>query len=173
MCEALLIKYCADKNNATYDPGCYMALRSGQNWGDARRLRFDCQDEDCFGQYNNYGAPGSNLTCADSSSPPFQTKEQLADVYGAPFVFTSRADMHLQSSVCNRIECNVNAVQIINGNKLWIPAEIVITIIFTLEFVARVAIADSFVRYLADAMNIFDILAILPFYVEICSAKNR
>jgi hypothetical protein len=33
---------------------------------------------------------------------PFQNKEQLQYLYGKPYVFTSRAEMHVMNPVCTR-----------------------------------------------------------------------
>lgn len=50
--------------------------------------------------------------------------------------------------------------------------EFIITAIFTIEYLLRISVADSLVRYFKDVMNLFDILAILPFYVDALRAKS-
>jgi hypothetical protein len=103
---------------------------------------------------------------------PFQLREELSDKYGSPTLFTSRPAMHRRSAICNRMECNPPTNRIIDGNEIWIKAEVFIAIIFSIELCMRIAVADSVLRYFKDIMNTFDILAILPFYVDLHAGRS-
>lgn len=173
ICQRVLKKYCPDKLDPQLDPGCFVATQ----WGEVptKRLLFDCTGRDCWGSYANFGSLyGTNLTCTNTNAPPFQTLPQLADKYRLPYLMTSRPEMHRLSAVCSRIECinNDATLSLTDANWFWKNAEVVITVIFTMEFLARVSLAESLPLYLADTMNLFDLLAILPFYVDVIHAGS-
>eukprot|EP00927_Polykrikos_kofoidii_P077220 TRINITY_DN74187_c0_g1_i1.p1 TRINITY_DN74187_c0_g1~~TRINITY_DN74187_c0_g1_i1.p1 ORF type:complete len:1361 (+),score=210.65 TRINITY_DN74187_c0_g1_i1:155-4237(+) len=56
--------------------------------------------------------------------------------------------------------------------RVWFVIELILTVIFTLEFILRLAVADStgeetVIDFLRTPANIVDIVAIMPFYVEL------
>lgn len=103
---------------------------------------------------------------------PFQLREELLNTYGNPTMFTSRPAMHRQSAICNRVECNPPTARLVNGNQIWVKAEVFIAVIFSIELCMRIAVADSVLRYFKDVMNTFDILAILPFYIDVYAGRD-
>jgi hypothetical protein len=180
-CESVVQAYCVDKFDPILDPGCFAqnnitnnlysyvqrSAKINQETADylykPARLRFDCEGHDCFGVGLNYGSPWQGaLSCQQWTSPqynwtgpPFQDASSLLEHYGSPTLFTSRPKMHRLSDVCLRMECNPKNKQAVPGNKFWVKAEIVITVIFTIELLLRMSVAESVVRYLFDIMNIF------------------
>jgi len=51
----------------------------------------------------------------------------------------------------------------------WQLFEGIISIIFTVEFILRIAVCRSMTRYILDSMNLVDLLAVLPYWIEIAS----
>ena len=47
---------------------------------------------------------------------------------------------------------------------LWV-SEIVIVIIFTIEYLLRIAVADSKIKFIFSFYGLIDLFAILPFYI--------
>ena len=195
ICGQVLQQYCSDKDNFLLDPGCFVMgsnsygmLLNGtasSKESDHTKLGYDCLNNKCFGEGFNFGSGNSELTCetknnddddaADDNDdseyyPPFQSKDQLERNYGPPYLFTSREQMMKINPICSRIECKDNTKQYRNVNLLWIVTEFVINIIFTAELALRVIVADSVKGFVQDWMNIFDLLSIVPFYVDLLNA---
>jgi hypothetical protein len=174
LCGDVLAKYCVDKHSNVLDPGCYVIDTTSGNATDAK-LRFQCTDYDCFGYGMNWGSPYTNLTCPSdpmTESYPFQSQVKLTYTYGKPIMFTSRPKMHRLSAVCLRMECNPPAnslsnSQQVDGPPIFFICEVFITILFSMDVCMRIAVADSVMRYFSSAMNIFDLFAIFPFFVEV------
>lgn len=163
ICGEVLKLYCVDKHDPAADPGCFIQ-RNQQTTAD--RLNFGCKNDGCFGFGENFGAFDSSVTCSNTTAPPFQQRDQLFTTYGTPHVFTSRNRMNRMSAICKRIECGALGGTAPYGNWFWVRGELLITIIFTIEFLLRLVVADSWFRYWKDPMNTFDVLAILPLYYE-------
>ena len=167
LCGSVLQKYCDDKHSPILDPGCFAHDEFGLK---PTKLRFLCSEDDCWGQGYNYGGSLSNLTCDgdnDVENLPFQSKETLYYTYGYPNLFTSRPKMHRISPICTRMECNPVYVASFDGEWLFYRAEILITVLFTIEVIMRATMTDSIVRYFSSAMNIFDLCSIFPFFIEV------
>ena len=49
----------------------------------------------------------------------------------------------------------------------WVLVEFIINITFTVELLLRIAVTDSIVKFVYDYLNIFDVLSVAPFYVEL------
>jgi len=162
ICGEVLHVYCPNKYNMTLDPGCFVHNASGVT---SERLRYNCDTDDCFGHGYNFGAPNSNVTCVDSQ--PFETMEELAENHRIPDFLVSRDAMHRLHDVCLRIECTAVEGEV-NGNFVWIPVEIFVSICFTIEILSRIFVADSIYHFCWDFLNLFDILAVIPFYID-CS----
>ena len=170
ICGEVLSIYCEDKSVLT-DPGCYVQGQSGPT---NVPLQFSCSSTNCFGFGGNFGSTsGSNMTCLSplyTSYQPFQNAKQLALSQGAPYLFTSRNKMHKINDICQRIECSQNGIPILDGSWYWLRGELLVNIIFTIELTLRISVADSLVTYAYDAMNFFDVLSVLPFYIEVGKA---
>lgn len=167
ICGKVVQYFCQDKSDPSINPACFVQGADGPT---NIHLQYDCTASNCYGYGWNYGSSDTNMTCNSDILLPFQDQPSLIRRYGTPTLFTSRPQMNRQSDPCLRIECNPPLAQIVDGNYFWIRSEFIITIIFSIEFFCRIAVADSVVRYLRDIMNFFDILAILPFYIELISA---
>jgi hypothetical protein len=165
ICGSVLERYCSDKFDNTKDPGCYVTDASGTP--SSSRMLFHCTDSNCFKYGSNFGSIGTNTTCSNLANPPFQDLEELDNYYGKPYLFTSRQKMHHLSPICTRIECIDNSDSYTDVRVLWIVAEFLTNIIFTIEWVLRIYVAESVWTYLYDLMNFFDVLSIVPFYVEL------
>lgn len=173
ICGAVLKKYCHDKHNNTLDPGCFAFDSDGIVTDN--KLRYDCDDDDCFAMAMNFGSEHTYLKCPDdptTESYPFQSQNQLIYTYGNPITFTSRPMMHRLSAICLRNECNPPQQSTVNGERIFYVCEIVITLLFSSEVLARIAVADSVMRYFSSAMNMFDLFAIFPFFIEISGVDS-
>ena len=160
ICGKVLRVYCPNKYDNSLDPGCFVHDINGPT---TARLRFHCDDQDCFGSGYNFGALNSNVTCIDSQ--PFETAEQLARNYRSPDFLVGRDEMHKIHDVCLRIECTQVDGEV-NGNFIWIPVETFVSFCFTLEIILRIFVADSLYHFLCDFLNIFDVLSVVPFYID-------
>jgi hypothetical protein len=164
ICGEVLRVYCPNKDDMTLDAGCFVHDVNGVT---SQKLRYGCDASDCFGQGYNFGALNANVTCVDSQ--PFETMDELASNYRTPDFLVSRDDMHKLHDVCLRIECTTVEGGV-NGNFLWIPVEIFVSLCFSLEIISRIFVADSIYHFCWDFLNIFDILAVIPFYIDTTQA---
>ena len=172
LCGKVLSIYCSDKHNVTLDPGCFVQNHAGPTQS---RLKFACPDSDCFSHGYNFGSPMTNLTCNPASHyiRPFQTLDQLIYNIRAADFTVSREKMHKIEDICFRIECRYDSIQLIDGNVGWIPMEILINLSFSVEIVLRILVSYSWSSFFFDFMNIFDILSVLPFYIDVFSAYKK
>ena len=78
-CEKVIEKYCSNKYDQNLDPACfvYPKLESTDDSSGYKRLKFWCDDDDCFGEGLNFGKVSPNsinessLTC-NNMPRPFQ-----------------------------------------------------------------------------------------------------
>lgn len=49
----------------------------------------------------------------------------------------------------------------------WEISELIVTVIFTIEYLIRITVVKNRLRYFLKPMNVVDLLAVLPWYVEI------
>eukprot|EP01038_Epipyxis_sp_PR26KG_P010778 gene10778-14473_t len=171
ICGEVVKLYCEDKFDITLDPGCYIHSLQPFNTTQPKiltneKLLFNCDNNNCFGYGLNFGSHNTNITCSNTIQAPFQSYEQLAYHYGLPYVFSSRAKMHRINPICTRIECQTSK-NILNGNDFWIPGEIFINMIFTIELILRAIVSRSLLSFLSDKMILLDIIAVVPFYIEL------
>lgn len=165
MCGKVLSAYCADKWDNSKDPGCFVHFSNGSVSNS--HLSYGCTTADCFRRGTNFGAENSNVTCLNHDSPPFQDMAALDFEYGKPYLFTSREKMHLINPICTRIECMDNSNEYTDVQFFWVLVEFIINITFTVELLLRIAVTDSIVKFVYDYLNIFDVLSVAPFYVEL------
>ncbi len=161
ICGKVLNAYCPNKNNNTLDPGCFVHNVNGAT---TEKLNYNCRDDNCFGYGYNFGAENSNVTCINDE--PFQTTHELNYNYGPPDFLVSRDNMHKIHAVCLRIEC-ISVEGARDGNVLWIPVEIFMNFCFTVELLLRIFVAESLLAFVKDFLNVFDILSVVPFYIDI------
>ena len=177
ICGQVLHLYCNDKDDPMTDPGCF-----NQNVDFTQKLSFkDCEkgsDQNCFRVGNNFGSEFTNLTCGVNDDlvnhpRPFRSQDELIQQYGMPNIANKREDSHMIYAICTRVECS-NTLGIksggSDGNVLWIPLEIVINLVFSIELLLRIFVAESIKDFLMDILNIFDMFSIIPFYAEVSSA---
>lgn len=88
---------------------------------------------------------------------------------GLPYFFTMRKNIHQMTPICNRLECQVSEF-LGDGSLFWIPSEIFINTIFTIELILRIFVSSSFAGFFSEKINIMDVMSILPFYVEVFDA---
>ena len=156
LCSMVVKEYCFDKFNSALDPGCFLALSN------TTKLRFGCENLDCFGKGSNFGSNSSNLTCS-SSVLPFQSKFMLVSAYGEK---GSPNERQRAEDVCKRLECAGfdGYTEILHGNQFFIPVQFFLSIIFTVEFVLRLWVKDELIEIWYDSMVLIDFLSIVPFY---------
>ncbi len=164
ICGKTVQAYCYNKNDPSVDPGCF--VQTPDVGPSTDKLSYDCDHAGCFGQGVNFGALYTNMTCVNGTILPFQTKSELEYTYGRPYLFTSREEMHRINPICTRLECIDNSANYYDGNTLWIAVELLTNIIFSIELILRIVVAESLYAYWQDKMNLFDIFAIIPFYTE-------
>ncbi len=172
ICSKVVDIYCGNKNDPLLDPGCFV-----QNPGHEfapQKLQFNCDHDDCFGVGRNFGSSTSPFACFIQNHTyqvtAFQSQQSLSHRYGVPTIANTRDDSHKLYAVCDRVECGSPTNG--NGNAFWIPLEVVINTVFTIELALRIAVAESYRDFLLDFMNIFDFLSVIPFYVEISSSSG-
>ena len=139
-------------------------------------MRFNYSVKFCFAIGKNFGSTKTNLTCS-SSNPykitPFRSQDQLKKRYGAPNIANTREDSHRIFDVCSRVECSDNlGTKGGDGNSFWIPLEIVMNAVFSIEILLRIFVAESIKDFLMDFLNLFDIISIIPFFAELSSANK-
>lgn len=177
ICGKVLDFYCSDKDDPSKDPGCF-----NNNVDFIQKLKFTGCDKggdlNCFGYGNNFGAQHTNYTCQafPGAIPPFRTQDELIQTYGKPNIANRREDSHRIYAPCKRVECSstlgLHPGQN-DGNVLWIPLEIVINIVFSIEILLRIFVAESFKDFFFDFLNLFDMFSILPFFAEVSSGGAR
>lgn len=95
--------YCHNKVDPLMDPGCFVT--SSVYGANPVRLKFGCSGDQCYGQGDNFGALGSNVTCAtadDSNSVrPFRSQAYLETVTW----LSSGREYQQNFDICNRVEC--------------------------------------------------------------------
>jgi hypothetical protein len=167
LCGRVLKVYCADKNDMTLDPGCYAQSATGPT---EVKLRYDCTHSDCFSHGLNFGSEWTNMTCDLSQRGairPFQTLQSLEYNIRRSDFTVPREKMHQIQDVCYRMECRYDSPHLVDGNSGWLPLEVLINLSFTIEIVLRVAVSFSWSSFFLDVMNLFDILSVIPFYLDI------
>jgi hypothetical protein len=165
ICGKTVQAYCDNKKDPFLDPGCF--VQTADYGPTLDKLAYDCDHAGCFGHGLNFGSLYSNMTCVNGTILPFQTKSELEYTYGKPYLFTSRQEMHRVNPICTRMECMDNSDNYYNGDALWIAVEFLTSIIFSIELILRIIVAESLYSYWQDKMNLFDIFAIIPFYTEV------
>jgi len=53
-----------------------------------------------------------------------------------------------------------------NQKYFWAVSELLVTILFTVEYVLRLLVIKNHLRYIFKPMNLVDLLSVLPYYVE-------
>lgn len=129
------------------DPGCF--VRGADKTTDfSQRIDFTCinptDSPTCY-------ANGLNFGSLNASAPSCED------------VFSSAG----ASIICYRQQCNKVVNTIVDMGPYWIYFEWTFGIAFTLELVLRFAASRDRAKLIQDFYIIFDILAIVPFFVEV------
>lgn len=131
----------------TYDrPGCYVFNASGV--ATTEKLKYNCKDTDtsdyCYGQGYNFGSDNFNRTCAE--------------------VFGSKGVLR----VCkNRLCSPIQSTPFCNMEPNWIYIEFFFGIYFTAEVIFRIYVHPNRRLIWQDFPLYVDLIALLPFYVEV------
>jgi hypothetical protein len=169
-CEKATQLYCSDKTDPFLDSGCFMASSRSQ------RLRYFCSELDCFGVGNNFGSTQASLSCTlEGGWGPFQTQEQLDLEYGPDPLLGGSGHKTTQQShaLCHRLECIDNSsVRLADASNIWVPIEIALNSIFTLEIILRGIVARHWVTFLKDYGTWVDIASVIPFYIELWATEE-
>lgn len=184
-CARLVQTYCRNKKDPAMDPGCFRFSVDAnivdvnateyeyQTEPFPQELRYFCDEDDCFGIGDNFGADMSPLTCDTETERrrlrPFQ--EQLTLPRYNDF-HDSREDMHRNHDVCLRPECFNQHYTFIDLSPMWTPLEIFFVIFFAVEVSLRVVAARSY-RIMWDMFLYFDIISVLPTVLEMVIAFSR
>mmetsp|Transcript_109638 Transcript_109638/g.338441 ORF Transcript_109638/g.338441 Transcript_109638/m.338441 type:complete len:478 (+) Transcript_109638:78-1511(+) len=118
-----------------------------------------------------YVPPGRN-----SSIPGISSKRKIYLLLEEPS--SSRAATLVSVVIVSTIVCSIGTFMLetlpelySSATELWIMIEIICTLIFTAEFGFRLGVCDegglSRLRFLTTPLNFFDMLAILPFYLDV------
>lgn len=131
----------------TYDrPGCYVYNATGV--ATTQKLKYNCKDTDtsdyCYGQGYNFGSDNFNHTCAEA----FGSKGMLR--------------------ICkNRLCSQIQSTPFCNMEPKWIFIEFFFGIYFTLEVIFRIYVHPHRRMIWQDFPVYVDLIALLPFYVEV------
>jgi hypothetical protein len=60
-----------------------------------------------------------------------------------------------------------NSDQFNDAQFLWVLIEFVINITFTVELSLRILVSKGILIFFYDYLNVFDVLSVVPFYVEL------
>lgn len=148
-CRTVVSSYCSESGFENADPGCFARSDLTGLTNYTQQLDFTCSSAlvapDCYGYGLNFGsANASALSCANA---------------------------FLESGVnliCYRQQCT-EGYTFVNMEPYWIYFEWFFGIIFTAEFMLRFFVAHDRLQLLTDGYMLFDILAVVPFFVEVCT----
>ena len=154
-CMNVVEMYCGDKNNVEANAACFV-------YGDnSTRLRFGCEDADCFGMGRNFGAglgwdqgwadatpkpaDGHYFTCygftgnadeepIDPSTRPFASQDMLPDINDFTWLLENMNSLH---DICYRQECNNDHYCFMDFTPMYLPLEAFFALVFTVEVAMR------------------------------------
>ncbi|KAG1711891.1 hypothetical protein DVH05_009130 [Phytophthora capsici] len=145
-CRSVVKSYCVTTGFGQRDPACF--LRLDNNASDfTEKLDFSCdsvtQSAICYGNGLNFGSlDAAALLCQDAFLPA-----------GADYV-------------CYRQQCRESFNMIFDMGPYWIFFEWFFGMVFTVELALRFYIAQDRKHFWRNIYVIFDMVAILPFFVE-------
>ena len=185
-CERVVEVYCDNKNDYSLDPACYDINSNGMN-----KIRFNCNDDDCYGHGNNFGSiigiggrshevnnvdSFTGYTCASDHGngiSPFQTSDTLSPMT----IFNTLINVHQNTPICQRLECSMSSDYAFDGNYIWIALEILLFLIFSTELCLRIWVAArnstfNFIEYFSKLSSIIDLISVIPTVVEVIYAMT-
>lgn len=168
LCSSVVEIYCANKDSALLDPGCYISSSVSTI---PEKLQYSCTSSNCFGIGTNFGGETSNLTCVDYDTHlsngvhvtrPFQEQASLDRLsYFHPWTsFQQNYD------ICNRRECSTSEL-LFDATIVWLWTEIVINLAYILDLCLRIYTRESVKAFLSGVGNWVDIISVFPFIVDI------
>jgi hypothetical protein len=147
-CQRVVKAYCTSRGIELHDSGCF--VRFPNNTADwTTPLDFSCEHgtecPSCYGNGLNFGShDAAALSCVDAFHR-----------YGADLI-------------CFRMQCMASAATIVNMEPYWIYFEWLFGFNFLCELILRFYACHHRRRFFKDIYNVFDVLAVLPFGVELC-----
>lgn len=151
-CRKVVSEYCSSDRFLDLDPGCY--LRHDDGMTDYRtRLDFGCASTleaiNCYGAGVNFGSLNeSALACDDT--------------------FLDNG----VSIICYRQQCYSITTTFIDMTPYWIYIEWFFGTIFMSELILRFYISQDRRHFLKDFYIAFDVLAVVPFVVEVLQVMS-
>lgn len=146
-CRKVVSEYCKSSGFSHLDPGCYLRRDNGTS-DYQTKLSFSCASTsdaiNCYGAGLNFGSLNeSALECHDT------------------FLETG------VSLICYRQQCHGIATTIVDMTPYWIYIEWFFGTVFTAELILRFYISQDRRHFLKDFYIAFDVLAVVPFVVEV------
>lgn len=128
------------------DPGCFLLDATGAA-DYAQQIDFMCADPsdapNCYAGGANFGSLGASAPSCESVFGPSGT-----------------------SFICFRQQCN-KVDTVVDMGPYWIYFEWMFGVVFTFELVLRFAASHEPARLVRDVYIVFDILSVVPFFVEV------
>jgi hypothetical protein len=147
VCRKVVNEYCKSSGFSHLDPGCY--LRRDNGISDYQtKLNFGCASTsdaiNCYGAGLNFGSLNESALACDDTFLEIGV-----------------------SLICYRQQCRTVATTIIDMTSDWIYIEWFFGTVFTAELILRFYISQDRRHFLKDFYIAFDVLAIVPFVVEV------
>lgn len=151
-CRKVVREYCNSEGFAVLDPGCYSRNLDGSS-DFSHALNFGCSSPslatNCYGAGLNFGSLSeSALMCDDA-------------------FFEDGATV-----ICYRQQCHPTSTTITDMTPYWIYFEWFFGSVFTFELTLRFYISQDRRHFLKDFYIAFDLLAVLPFVVEVLQVMS-
>ncbi len=179
ICRDAVQVYCTDKAVDT-DPACFVQATDGSGvLNPATPLKYGCKTDECYGYGANFGAEDSLMSCkyrSDSAAfeddytdqRVFSSNYDLLQRYGIPTFLKSRTEMNLQSDICSRVECRLGGDASWDASAFFWFGEVFTNMFFMGEMLLRIyAVGSVVVYFLCSIYHCFDVLALMPFFIEI------
>jgi len=175
-CEHIVEMFCEEPSNMdrSANPACFQ-------FNSTQKLRFGCEDADCFGVGNNFGLDYKSggldttqnaiyYTCDpfkgndEVNGRPFADQAMLPPINDFTWLHTSMNTVH---DICYRPECNNDHYSFFDFTPLYFPLETFFAFVFTIEVLTRALASRNVIKFWLDPMNLLDVASVTPYYIEI------